>query len=51
MRAVGEVVADRVRMEQVIWNVLANAVKFTPAGGRVERRPAQRGDSHRAVGA
>jgi CheY-like chemotaxis protein len=42
---VGEVVADRVRMEQVIWNVLANAVKFTPAGGRVDVALAQRGAS------
>jgi hypothetical protein len=39
---VGEIVADRVRVEQVIWNVLANAVKFTPAGGRVELALAQR---------
>lgn len=38
---VGEIVADRVRVEQVIWNVLANAVKFTPAGGRVELALAQ----------
>ena len=41
--SVGEVVADRVRVEQVIWNVLANAVKFTPAGGRVDVALAQRG--------
>ncbi|ACB74064.1 PAS domain S-box protein [Opitutus terrae] len=27
--------ADPVRLQQVIWNVLKNAVKFTPAGGRV----------------
>jgi hypothetical protein len=41
--SVGEVVADRVRVEQVIWNVLANAVKFTPAGGHVDVALAQRG--------
>ncbi len=41
--SVVEVVADRVRVEQVIWNVLANAVKFTPAGGRVDVALAQRG--------
>jgi len=28
--------ADPVRLEQIIWNLLNNSVKFTPKGGRIE---------------
>ena len=29
---------DAVRLQQVVWNVLKNAIKFTPAGGRIAIR-------------
>jgi CheY-like chemotaxis protein len=33
---VGLVSADATRLQQVVWNILSNAVKFTPPGGRVD---------------
>ena len=35
---------DPGRLQQVVWNLLANAIKFTPAGGRIEIKVERAGD-------
>ncbi|MBL8879782.1 MAG: PAS domain S-box protein [Phycisphaerales bacterium] len=42
---IGSIKGDGVRLQQVVWNLLANAVKFTPANGSV-RLKVQRAADH-----
>jgi CheY-like chemotaxis protein/anti-sigma regulatory factor (Ser/Thr protein kinase) len=41
--AVGIIAADADRLQQVVWNVLSNAIKFTPEGGSVDLAAARLG--------
>jgi PAS domain S-box-containing protein len=36
--ALGRIVADPTRVQQIIWNLLTNAIKFSPHGGVIEIR-------------
>jgi len=42
--AIGTILADRDKLEKIILNLQFNALKFTPAGGRVELRAEKQGE-------
>jgi len=46
--SIGQISGDRDRLQQAVWNLLANAIKFTPKGGRVKVRLKQAGDGRPA---
>jgi len=41
-RGASRVDGDPTRLQQIFWNILSNAVKFTPAGGRISVRLSSR---------
>ena len=44
-RPLGTIIADEDRIQQILWNLLLNAVKFTPADGSVSLHARRTGDA------
>lgn len=41
---IGQVSGDATRLQQIVWNLLTNAIKFTPEGGQVKIQLEQSGE-------